>query len=203
MSTPSSVPLSPAVPNLTLAFDQVVFNDPGPQPPKRPVAKLRNRLEVLRVEAKRALNLVSLPLTPTDRTNYASAYNFAPVPAFVEDDEGSGSDEDDQEESTEREGSRRRDALQELSAGVRDAFIRFMCHPLVLGSYAAYIENSEDSDAKEIEEYRNVVMVQNLREPGSNLALHPNSSPGDSVLLDKVEDEDKKPAANKGQAEDR
>ena len=205
MSTPSSAPLSPAIPKLTLAFDQVVFNDPGPQPLKRPVAKLRNRLETLRVEAKRALNLVALPLTPTDRTNYASAYNFAPVPAFVDEGEGSGSDEDGDGEGLglEGEGVRKKDTVQELSAGVRDAFIRFMCHPLVLGSYAAYIENSEESDAKEIEEYRNVVMVQNLGEPGSQPTSVPNSSPGDSVFLERVEDDDKKPKATKPHVEDR
>ena len=175
MSTPSSAPLSPACVNAGLTFDQVVFNDQGPKPPKRPLMKLQNRLETLRIEAQRALNLVNLPLTPTDRSNYASAYNFAPVPAYV-DEESSESDEEGQLQGS--KGNRRRNKLSDLSAGVRDAFIRFMCHPLVLGSYSAYIENSDATDAREIEEYRNVVLVQQQQAETPT-----GSSPGDPTML--------------------
>ena len=191
MSTPISIK---SAQRKELILDQVVFNDVGPKPPKKVVQKLMNRLKALRLEAKQVLGLSSLPLNREDRNNYSSAYSFAPPPAYIDDYVIGGVEEDEDGDSTEgihgaeidSSGSklgekpgnnlgtnhkaqfRLRRRVDEISESIRDAFIRFMCHPHILGVYAAFISNTSESDIAQLDEHR---LAVTLASPGAGTPI--------------------------------
>jgi hypothetical protein len=152
-------------------LDQVVFRDDGPQPGRKALQKLSNRLDKIREDALMALNASSLPLTVEDRYNYSSAFSFSTPPSFVGDDESDGPTSSDDESAayhtdSQKAVERQRRNVDRVATSIRDAFIRFMCHPHSLGSYAAYINNTSKSDVAMITEYR--CAFRNLTEACAN-----------------------------------
>lgn len=161
-----------------------LFNDSGPRPPRRAMEKLSTRLEHLRREALLALGLPSLPLSKADRDKYGAAFSFAPPPLYV-NSSSSSSSESEGEKGEARKGIANKRAykirrkVDHIASSVRDAFIRFMCHPSTLGGYAAFICNTDESDKLMFDEHRNAVtQVQAIQQGGDGKGTPGIESPG-------------------------
>ena len=143
-------------------LSSLLFNDGGPRLPRRVTEKLSIRLEHLRTEALLALGLPFLPLSKADRNKYGAAFSFAPPPLYVNSSSSSSSESDGgkgevRKGIANKRAYRNRRKLDHIATSVRDAFIRFMCHPNILGGYAAFICNTDESDKIMFKEHRNAV----------------------------------------------